>query len=85
MGRHVKTFIAGIVLVHSLYSAACCGGRDCHPVPCAEIHPTMDGWVWDGVQFSHNTMHPSEDGGCHVCVHPAVVPSGICIYLRPET
>jgi hypothetical protein len=81
----MKALIAGIVLAHSFYSAACCGGKDCQPVPCSEIHPTADGWTWNGIPFPRHVLHPSEDGGCHICVHKEVLPSGICIYLRPET
>lgn len=77
--------VALVLLVHSFYSAACCGGQDCQPVPCAEIRATQDGWEWNGIRFSRRVMHPSEDGGCHVCVHKDVIPGGICIYLRPET
>lgn len=87
----LRVFIAVLLLTgtaeaHSFYSKACCGGMDCKPVPCDEIHAVGGGgWEWSGVYFPPDRLHFSEDAGCHVCVHKDTVPSGICIYLRPET
>lgn len=76
-------------MAHSWYPRSCCGGGDadgdCRPVDCSSIKPTSDGWIWNGVEFPRRTLHPSEDGGCHVCVLPHTSPGGICIFLRPET
>lgn len=79
-----------LLAVHDFYPRACCGGRDCRPVPCDEVLPTAGGWSWNGIEFSQLVMKPSPDGGCHVCFSPNAMgangnPFGLCIFLRPET
>ena len=77
---------ASPALAHSWYPQACCGGEDCKPVPCAEIVALEHGWMWNKIFFERSVLHPSEDGGCHVCINRnnTAFP-GTCIFLRPET
>lgn len=75
--------------VHDIYAADCCGGRDCHPVPCEEVTAVGDGWMWRGVTFEHHTLRVAPDGNCHVCINPNLagpgIPHATCIYLPPRT
>lgn len=66
-----------LLAIHLFYDQSCCGGKDCHPVPCEEITSLSDGWIWQGKTFHRIMFHESPDGQCHVCVD--VVPR--CIYL----
>ena len=60
--------IVALVLAHSWYPKDCCHDKDCHPVPCAEIHVEPDGSVRFGrVYFPRNMIHESRDAYCHVC------------------
>jgi len=83
--------LISILLIHGWYDPDCCGGKDCHPVPCEEIHNDGQGnFLWhrgpnDDVFFLKNKMKVSQDDGCHVCVLENVSPAGICIYLAPRT
>jgi hypothetical protein len=67
-------------LSHEDYSSSCCGGKDCHPVPCEEVESTGPMWKWHGYQIEKWRTMPSTDGGCHVCIHNENH-SMICIYL----
>ena len=53
---------------HDWYPNSCCGGNDCKPVPCDEIHTLPQGYSWQG--FKWPTAQPSPDGACHVCIVP---------------
>lgn len=78
--------IIALLLAHSFYSAECCSGRDCHPVPCDQIVMMPNGdFRWNKVMFNRSVMHVSEDGGCHVCVADAMAMIGRCLYLPPQT
>jgi len=46
-----------LVVAHSWYPQWCCGGADCHPVPCA------------GIVIGDAAVLPSPDGQCHACDH----------------
>jgi hypothetical protein len=75
---------------HDFYSNQCCGGRDCHPVPCDEITSVGEGWQWKGETFDRFMLHIAPDGNCHVCVAPnftsgRTVDRPTCIYLPPRT
>lgn len=65
-----------VILVHSWYPQACCGGYDCHPVPCDELLPQKDGGVkWmdeNGTTYTwdYRQVQPSQDNKCHVCIVP---------------
>ncbi len=63
--------LAAIILVHSWYPAECCSGNeitgDCHPISCAEIKRTDDGYEWRNMMFKGAMIRMSEDAGCHVC------------------
>ena len=67
-----------LLLAHAFYSADCCGGNDCAPVPCAEVTYDGEGWSYHGKHFSKLRAHIADDGGCHVCIHNGFP---ICIYL----
>jgi hypothetical protein len=73
---------AVMALAHSWYPLDCCSGRDCHPVPCAEISQKrergMEGYSWTGVRYLDRYQPDSiwfpkmwhrysPDGKCHVC------------------
>jgi hypothetical protein len=78
--------LAAVILVHSFYASDCCGGKDCHPVPCSEIRQQqLGGWIWQFINFGPKALRVSEDGQCHVCVLPDFPPKGTCIYLPPGT
>ena len=81
-----------LLLVHYFYSAECCGGKDCHPVPCDEIVNDASGFRWQNIHFDRKLMRVSQDGECHVCVsnYEWATPTGpngygVCIYLPPRT
>jgi hypothetical protein len=70
-----RTIAAAMMLIgvttaegHSWYPKECCHDKDCHPVPCAEIHLEPDGYVRVGrVYFPPNMIHESRDSYCHIC------------------
>jgi hypothetical protein len=70
--------LTAILLAHSFYDMSCCSERDCHPVPCAEIHGTGNGWEWHGRQFTRPMLKASPDNGCHVCLNNNAT---FCVYL----
>ena len=59
--------IASVAFAHDDYPAECCGGHDCHPVPCDEITVRSDGYSWKGLIFLWSSQRTSPDGRCHVC------------------
>lgn len=80
----LTALLASPLLAHSWYSAQCCSDHDCHPVPCNQIDPVADGWVWQKIHFDRVVMKKSQDGACHVCVSETGR-FGRCIYLPPES
>ena len=72
-----------LLLIHSWYPESCCGGRDCHPVPCDEIAETATGYDWHKIHFTHMQVGPSQDSQCHVCVIGDNTP--MCIFIVPNT
>lgn len=76
--------ILGLILAHSWYSAVCCGGQDCHPVPCDQIYERSDGvYTWGKLEFWPATVHDSQDDQCHACVgEPGGIPR--CLYIQHE-
>lgn len=70
---------------HEWYSASCCGGSDCHPITsCSEILETARGVAWNGVQFTKDMIHPSQDNQCHVCIMHGMngYSNPLCIYVQ---
>lgn len=65
--------LLAVMLAHSWYSQACCGGSHCHPVACTTLVTNSDGSVdWTGLHFAPEQVHASQDALCHVCVaYPA--------------
>ena len=65
-----------VILAHSWYPNNCCGGQDCHPVPCDELLAQKDGGVrWQdpsGTTYTwdYRQVQPSQDNQCHVCIVP---------------
>jgi hypothetical protein len=59
---------AMMVLAHSWYPWACCGGEHCHPVPCGSIKADELGLSWNGIIFTQPMIRESLDEQCHVCV-----------------
>ena len=77
-------FAAALVTaVHSWYTAACCGDRDCRPVPCDQIVETRDGWLYIPTRnkFTPEQVQPSQDRYCHVCLGQADGRS-ICAFIQ---
>ena len=69
-------------LSHEDYTKACCGDKDCHPVPCEEVRSDGMSWKWKNYSIEKWRALPSTDGGCHVCINNNVMTSTmICIYL----
>lgn len=87
----VIVLASALALGHEFYSSACCGGHDCHPVPCQEISRIDDGYAWQGLRFAIGKVLESPDGACHVCVgHPkdsagVVTRMPQCLYLSRST
>jgi hypothetical protein len=54
---------------HDNWPSACCGGHDCSAVPCEELIERNDGGVsWKNHVFPKETVSPSKDGRCGVCI-----------------
>lgn len=77
-----------MILVHDWYPPECCGGGDCHPVPCDEIVETDKGFRWKDVTFPSANVRPTQDGKCHVCdgwdSYP-VKHHGWCVFILPSS
>ncbi len=70
---------------HDWYSLACCGNTHCHPIDsCSEILETAKGVVWNGIEFTKDKIHPSQDNHCHVCIMHGYndYTSPMCIYVQ---
>jgi hypothetical protein len=65
-------------LSHEWYSAQCCGGKDCHPVDCNEIHSKGNLWEYAGQTIEKWKMQPAPDGQCHVCLHSSLF---LCLFM----
>jgi hypothetical protein len=68
-----KTFLLSVlILVHSWYPKACCGGADCKPVPCDQLVETEKGWTYLPTHdlFAWDMVQPSQDKQCHICINP---------------
>ena len=57
-----------LTLAHMNYPPACCGGSDCRPVPCDEIHLVGENWVYQDAHWPKDKVQDSLDGACHVCI-----------------
>ena len=86
---------ASPALPHSWYSAYCCSGRDCAPIPASAVHATKDGWEIDlragqyplmdapfhaVIPYNSRTIQKSEDEDFHLCV---VASRARCLYVPP--
>jgi hypothetical protein len=76
-----------LTLIHDWYSAACCGGQDCHPVPCSELIENAKGIIYKGLQFTKDMIHPSQDKFCHACITDNSTFGGTgftphCVYIQ---
>ena len=71
-----------LILAHSWYAPECCGGQDCHPVPCDQLTEDKDGIHWKNIIFYANHIYPTQDNQCHVCVHED---RGYCVYIQPSS
>ena len=67
-----------LIFIHDWYPSICCGGQDCHPIPCSEIEYEKNTGIWWWKGHSFFTAPPSPDGLCHVCVHDD---RGICLFV----
>ncbi len=80
---------APALLVHSWYEPECCGGGDCHPVPCEELgHDAYDNVTFDDYRFRGSQIRPSRDAHCHVCFHDyygGIMRRPICVYVQNGT
>ena len=66
------------------YPPGCCGGEDCHPVPCETIEEKRGVYIWKGVVFHRSMARVSGDDRCHVCVqfNGEGAASGRCLFLN---
>ena len=66
------------------YPLGCCGGEDCHPVPCETIEEQRGVYIWHGVVFHRSMAHESGDDRCHVCLqfNGEGAASGRCLFLN---
>lgn len=67
--------------VHDWYPIECCGGSDCHPIPCEEVSQGKEGYYWKEIGPFKNPM-ASPDGHCHAC-HSGSTP--LCLYILQTT
>jgi hypothetical protein len=75
------------------YPDGCCGGDECHPIPCDSITETKDGYVWKDLHFEESQARPSGDTTCHVCVGKEWINGAEtpiekfphCIFIQPST
>ena len=84
----IASQLSALILAHSWYPQSCCGGKDCRPVPCEQIHQgerdNDHGYFWQvgpnyEIYFSAERVHPSLDEGCHACVSDGYL--GVCLFL----
>ncbi len=81
----VLALLATAASAHEWYSAQCCGGRDCRPVPCEQLVEDKDGWwlyIPTGNRFEPLQVHPSQDRNCHVCISAG---RALCAYVQTNT
>ncbi len=88
----ITIVLQATILVHDWYPYDCCGGGDCHPVPCDELNEYRNGdYSWHGQYFTSAQVRPSRDAQCHVCIHryapdPAKGieggPHGMCVFVQ---
>ena len=75
-----------IVEAHSWYPLVCCGGQDCHPIPCQELIENAKGYTYHGIQFLKEQIQPSLNAQCHVCisneVSPMTTPVPHCAFIQ---
>lgn len=71
---------------HSWYPLVCCGGQDCHPVPCQDLINTGKDYVYHGIHFLKEQVQPSLDNQCHVCISneniPGMTPIPHCAFIQ---
>jgi hypothetical protein len=69
-----------LLLAHSWYPTACCGGQDCRQIPCESISfdKLSNDYVYGGKHFA--TLSPSKDAECHACFRPGAS-VGICLFM----
>lgn len=72
-----------LATAHSWYPPFCCSDQDCHPIVCNELVGSGDAIIYRGVTFGKNTIRPSMDDTCHVCISKAG--KGLCVFTLPST
>src|SRR5580704_1145073 len=53
---------------HDWYPLECCGGHECHPIPCEEIKSDGPDIVWKGFRTRREFAWHSQDDKCHICL-----------------
>lgn len=64
---------------HGWYPPECCSDADCRSVDCDLILETATGYVYDGIQFTKESMKLSKDALCHACFRPNQT-FGLCLF-----
>jgi hypothetical protein len=80
MLKKAKFLSVAVLFAHSWYPAQCCGGAECRPVPCEEVHPVQPGYEYRGRTFL--TATPSPDWQCHACFQG---PVNHCLFIPMGT
>lgn len=69
---------------HEWYDGYCCSNQDCRPIEsCSEIQELDEGRLkWNGYIFRKDSIKPSQDSKCHVCIHQG---NPLCIYIQQNS
>lgn len=73
-------FLVSTAPAHEWYDPLCCSDKDCHPIAsCSELVENKDGSIsWNKYKFHKNSIKPSQDKNCHVCISPEL--GAMCVY-----
>ena len=75
--RALVVLVAAFLLVHDWYPYWCCGGNDCHEIPCSDVREVKGGYMVHELFFS--SASPSPDGHCHACATGATTH---CLFIK---
>ena len=80
------TTLSLIFQVHGWYPLECCGGRDCHPVPCEDLVELDNGdYTYHNIHFRKDQVKPSLDNQCHVCISQGEYQTPYCVFIQQSS